>query len=340
MNGPVTSAFRAEQFPEIWNSLANTNFRATLNQNPAVRARFTHEFIDGALHAAQPDIPTLATAIVNAIGAQSIPIRNALLRNVGELELALGTHAHTNAGGGDSANFRTLMGAGGVVPSRRKGAPNTMSMIALAGEDQATATALNFLITTLTNRNNALNTVADYVAGWTPRSRASEGLNAIRSSHQNGAGWLPQFTAPAAALEAALLARANTTGPILQGSAIPIRAAAGTALVNAVAGANQPSDVEEVVDASTDQFLKNYFYRTVFWAAVPTKANRVLLAWARYATDAGNIANCPYIEFGGGGLASRFIWDYANDRFFLSAHYNWVDGFNPFFQITGTPATF
>jgi hypothetical protein len=340
INGPTTSAFLPAQFPQIWNSLANTNFRTTLIQNPAVRANFTHAFIDNALAAAQPDVPTLAVAIVHAVAGASIPIRNALLQNVGDLELALGTHAHTNAGGGDIAHFRALMNAGGVVPSRRKGAPNTMSLLALTGADLGTATALNHVIAAVTNRNNALNTVTDYVAGWTPRSRASEAFIGIRSAHQNGAGWLLQFTAGAAVLEAALLARANIDGLALQGTGKPNKVAMGIALVNAFTAAAQASDVEVAVDASGDVSLQNYFYRTLFWTAVPTKANRVLLAWARYATDSGAIANCPYIEFAGGGWASRFIWDYVNDRFFLSAHYNWVDGFNPFFQITGTPATF
>lgn len=335
------STFNQHRFTQAWNALNGTNFRNTLNQHPAVRQNFTFAFLDNALVAAERDIPHLAAAMINAVTAAPA-IRLALTAHIGDLERALGAHAHTDAGAGDAANFRALAGAGGIVPSRRKGVPNQMTLGALDGVSHATHTALTHLITAVTNRNDALNTVTDYVTGWTPRGRASLNFAAIRSAHQNGAGWLHPFTAGAAVgLEAGLLAAALAHGQNLVASGKPSKIAMGTVLVNAAQAAGaQASDVEQAVDNSGNVALKNYFYRTVFWTAVGTKVNRVLLAWARYASDAGAIQNCPYIEFAGGGVANRFIWDYVHDTFFLSVHYNWVDGYNPFFEITGTQRTF
>ena len=335
------STYYGADFNAVWQSLAGTGFRNTLNQYPAVRANFNYAFIDNALLAEQKDIPRLATAIINAVTVANLPARNALTLHRTDLELALGTHAHTNAGAGDIANFRALAAAGGAVLSRRKKVPSTISKASLHGVSVPTDTALSLLIVNLTNRNNALNNVNDYVAGWTPRNRAGDAMAGIRSPHQNGAHWLPNFTAAgAAASEAALAAAVNAAVINLNGDTRARFRALGAALQAAAAGAARASDIEDNVDASNNAALKNHFYRNVFWNAVPTKAARVQLAWARYATDWGAIANCPYIEFGGGGLASRFVWDYVNDRFFLSAHYNWVDGYNPFFEITGTPATY
>jgi hypothetical protein len=340
---PKSSEFREEQFPAIKSSLKNSGFMTALTKDKTLKSasgNFNYNYLNERL-AAQQDIPTLAAEIVRVIANGSVPIQNGLLTHVQELENALSAHAHTNAGGKDIENFRALMKAGSVVPSRSKAVPNRMGQQVLTSTDSGTAAALNHLITDITQRNSDLDMRRYYIDGWYAPGRANDGFNGIRSPHQNGAGWLPQFTAAnAAALETNLLARATAVGQQLQANGIAARVALGTALINAVAAANNDaSSLEITIDESGNQALKRVFYEHVFWSAVPTKADRVLLAWARYATGAGAIANCPYIEFAGGGIANRFIWDYVNDTFFLSVHYNWVDGYNPFFEILGTPAT-
>ncbi len=342
VNGPVSSTFNAGQFQQVWQALNNTPFRTAMNARPAARQRFTFANLDPIL-VAQPDIPTLAAAMITAASANVAGAQAALMPHRGDLERALGTFAHTNAGAGDIDHFRTLFGIGGVLPSRAKGVPSTMTKLALSGGHAGTDNALNHLIAGLQARNNALNTVDRYTNGtWTALFRASEGMGEIRSPHQNGAGWLLNFTAAAAVgLETTLLAAYNTAGVNLQGEGRARRVAMGDALVTAAtAPGADASSVERAVETSGDDGLVQYFFRSVFWPATATRANRVLLAWSRYANESGTVANCPYIEFAGGGLASRFIWDYVHDRFYLSAHYNWVDGYNPFFQILGTAATF
>ena len=79
----------------------------------------------------------------------------------------------------------------------------------------------------------------------------------------------------------------------------------------------------------------------VFRGVMTTRADRVRWAWSGYARSCGN-PGCPYIEFAPGQAAggiSRLLWDYVNDLIYVSVHYNWVNGYNPFLQVTGTPAT-
>ena len=333
------STFNQVLFTQVWVALHGTGFRNTLNAYQVARQQFMFAHLNPLL-VAQPDVPSLATAMVAAASAGAPGALAALTPHVGDLVQALGDNAPTNAGAVDVGNFNTLKAAGGVVMSRQKAVPSTMNQAALNGASGATNTALNLLIARITARNNALDQVASYIApgAWLPRARASMTMAGIRSPHQNGAGWLPAFAA--APLDAAVLAATGPAGVALQADHRPARQAIGNALVAAAAAAAaEASDVETTVDASGSNGLINHFYRSVFWPSVPTKAARVELAWARFATDFGTLANCPYIEFAGGGAASRFVWDYVNDRFFLSAHYNMVGGYNPFFRITGTAST-
>lgn len=50
--------------------------------------------------------------------------------------------------------------------------------------------------------------------------------------------------------------------------------------------------------------------------------------------DAGQLS--PHIEFAGPSTdVSRFVYDYATGAFYLSVHYQWHRGYNPFFRVTG-----
>lgn len=45
-----------------------------------------------------------------------------------------------------------------------------------------------------------------------------------------------------------------------------------------------------------------------------------------------------YVEFNLPGDMSRLVWDVVNNRIYVSAHYKWRLGYNPWFEITGAPA--
>jgi hypothetical protein len=58
--------------------------------------------------------------------------------------------------------------------------------------------------------------------------------------------------------------------------------------------------------------------------------------WYQYALSAGGAS--PFIEFDIGTVSGiggwRLIFDYVNRNFYLSLHYNWHSGYNPFFKLT------
>mgnify|MGYP000185405256 CR=1 FL=1 len=347
--GAVHSNFTAVEFGAAMAALPGANggnfWRdAALPINNNVRANLTYATVNAALAAPYADIPALAVAVVNAISGGNGAINARLGANIADLEYALGQNAPTTAGGGDVTNFRRFQ-AGGAVMSRSKGVPNRIPVGNLTGALATAGAALTARRGAIAARNAQLDAEADYIAGlWAPRARANQGMAGIRSGHENGAGWLPTFVA--APPEAALYANILNLGTVRSQSANDRYRAMGWYLRQRHNQRANASQVEADIDGFQTtaninaQELKNYFYRVIFWGGTTNRAGRVHLAWARYGTDNSGIVNCPYIEFNGGGAASRIIWDYVNDNFYLSAHYNWVDGFNSHFQVTGVAATY
>lgn len=203
----------------------------------------------------------------------------------------------------------------------------------------ALGTKITGLTTLILNRNNDLDNVANYAAndaitGVT--ARASLGFAGIRSPHVNGAGWLPVHTVPDP--EPALNAVARAWLVHVAANGTPVEQADVNLHFPAPARATATSQMVEASGLS--QALRNQYLTGPFAGVVNTRALRIALGWQRYA--AGNGApTCPYIEFTLSGAAgvSRLVWDYINDHIYASVHYNWVDGFNPFFWITDAPAT-
>ena len=37
------------------------------------------------------------------------------------------------------------------------------------------------------------------------------------------------------------------------------------------------------------------------------------------------------------GSMSRLVYDVATSRLYVSAHYKWREGYNPWFEVTGVP---
>jgi hypothetical protein len=220
--------------------------------------------------------------------------------------------------------------------SRSKRTPNVVPIANTVGTELGTA--ITDLTTTIRNRNNALDQVATYAAqdaNTGVMSRASFGVDSVRSAHTNNAGWLPAHVVadPEPALDA--IARVWLTQVAANGNAaeqleinqhfpLPGRAAATSRAVE---------------ESGLSQALRNQYFTGPFANHLNTRARRVTLAWGRYALD--YLAGCPYIEFtaDNAGGVSRFIWNYDDGAIYANTHYNWVDGFNPFFEVTGAPAT-
>lgn len=352
VTGPVHSTFTAVEFGAAIAALPGTNAGAFWNatgqatNNPS-RANLNYAFVNAVLMAPFADIPALAVGVVNAISGGNVGINGRLGVHIADLEYALGQQAPTTAGGPDIAHFRQFR-AGGAIMSRTKGNPNTIAVGSLIGLLATAGAALTARHGIISAKNTQLDAVANYIAGralWYPRHRANYGMAGIRSGHENGAGWLPAVVAapPEAALFAAILLRGTQRAGVVGNAR---RAAIGAYIVARHGARADSSEVEDDIDGYVTtpnidaRELQEYFYRYIFWPASGNRNNRVQIAWARYGTDNSGIANCAYIEFNGGGAASRIIWDYVNDEFYLSAHYNWVDGFNSFFQITGLAPTY
>ena len=342
-NAVIHSTFTNAEFASVLANLAGQAglFRAELVKpmnNPA-HANFTFAFIDANI-ADQPDLPSLSAAIITAICGANAAAVPRLMAHAGQLTRLLGMWAPTRAGAGDVAHFRSIAGAVGVALSRTKAAPSTVPYASLAAVSAGAYNAVTNRRNEIVNKNNELDNVANYIAAeWAPRGRAGGGMNQIRSPHTNNAGWLPARVAATGPTEAAILAAALVRGNVLRLTQDAWRIRVGGRLVNFHASANRASDVEEAVNISDIPDFRNLFYRSVFWPNVATKADRVQVAWARYAEEFG-VPNGAYIEFNGGGAAARVIWDYVADRYYISAHYNWVDGYNPHFEVTGLAASY
>jgi hypothetical protein len=344
-NRVVHSTFTANVFQQVLDDLAGQagQFRAELIRpanNPA-NANFNFAFINANI-ADQPDVPTLSAAIITAICAGNAAAVGRLTPHANQLTRLLGMHAPTNAGAPDRARFRLIAGAQNVVLSRAKATPSTVPYASLAAVSQGAHTAITNRHAAITAKNNLLDDVTNYIDPnlWVPLSRANQNMNNIRSPHTNNAGWLPPAAAATGPLEAGLMAAIQARGLALQAGRAALSAIGGQLLGWHGAAGAQAWDVEENVRTAGAN-VRNLFYRTIFWPTINSKAQRVHLAWQRYAANSvPAIPNGAFIEFDGGGAAVRIIWDYVNDRYYISAHYNWVDGYNPHFQITGLAASY
>jgi hypothetical protein len=338
----IHSTFTGVEFTAVRNALAGTPFWTELQlarNNPAA-GNFTFAFINANV-ADQADLPAMADAIIAAICPGHAPAVGRLRLLVGDLIYALGQHAPTRAGDPDKAHFRQILTGAGVVRSRAKGTANTISGASLAVASPGAAGAVTARSDAVIAKNGALNDMQNYIGvAWGSTARANTGMDTIRSPHTNNAAWLP--VTAAVTQDAALYAAILAAGQAMQGGPAGERRHFGDVLVAAHGNAAAASDAETQVDTSPAQSaakLRRIFYREIFWGTANTKTERVRLAWQRYAQDFG-MPNCAYIEFSGGGAATRVIWDYQNDRYYISAHYNWVDGYNPHFEVTGMPASY
>ncbi len=283
-------------------------------------------------------VPALASAVLTyLVGATRA---RHLQQHIEGLINAIAELATTKASESEKSTFRRIR-HGATVMSRLKGTPNQATLVKIASAQGigALGTKITALTTDILNRNNDLHNVANYAAndpttGVT--SRANFGFAGIRSPHINGAGWLPVHVVanPEPALDVAArawLAHVAANGTLAEQADVNQHFPPPT---------HATATSQQVEASGLSQALRNQYLTGPFALVVNTRALRIALGWQRYA--AGNGApTCPYIEFTATGAAgvSRLVWDYVNDSVFASVHYNWVDGFNPFFEITDAPAT-
>src|SRR5207244_5668579 len=141
------------------------------------------------------------------------------------------------------------------------------------------------------------------------KQAAAEVLVGVRTVHTNKAGWLPGVGVPDDA--ATVEARFRDSAP---GRAF--RALAEGPTVGA-------ADMKKL-EASMKQTLGQ---------------GRRLVGhcWGAYSLDASDTL-CPFVEFSiPHDYVNRLIYDYVNGRFYISFHYHWHEGYNPFFEVQGLP---
>jgi hypothetical protein len=278
------------------------------------------------------DVPTLADAIIGYLAAGTKGRAAAIGAQKSLLEEAIAAVAQTKANPAEKGHFRQVQGMASHM-SRNKGTPNTLPWAQVTGD-------LRSAVTTLAAK---LQTRNQYLAGTnyaaldptqTSTGRATFQFDQVRSPHQNRAGWLQGHAAPnvEAALDTAAqawLANIRATG-----------SAAAQAQINQKfpLPALAPFTSRQVEDSTLPAVMRQHYLNNDFAQTAATGDDRITLAWSRYAEDF--MAGCPYIEFTAedAGGVSRFIYDYINDELYANTHYNWVDGFSPFFHITGGPA--
>lgn len=331
---PQTGNFLSSNFDvgNIVRELQATNFWARLNRGEQTNLRNLANV--GAANVLGNDVPTLATGLIAHVTGGGGGRVGALTPHVRELEHALGRAAAREVSDREETAFNTLHNLC-RVKSRAKGVPNEVRFQDLPVRAR---TSLQSLIKQLRKAHNILNQIPLYIRNEVESSgRASSQFTTVRSPHENRAGWLPQ---PAVVTrEAALnLAVANYITPLMwtslsSNARAKIRALTGGTYNNAPATAVEDYCFFTLADR------QNYF-NNIFAPTVPTKQDRLRLAWDRYVRSC-NVNNCPFIEFAAenAGGVSRFIYDFMQDRFYASVHYNWVNGFNPFIWIRNTPPT-
>ena len=315
------------EIPQIERRLKDSNFWTALATNEIERFR--------GMDAARPrptgeDVPSLATAIINYVAGGRAARVIALGQHRAELEQALGTAAPAEVSEREAGAFHRIRSAATSM-SRSKGVASVVDPGKLLAESKG---FLDNFAARLVARHKELGQVQLYPGldpGLRdPLQRAGYALG-VRSPHLNRARWLPDREAPvgepqldlSAAQWASNLAQTGDAGERNE--------------IQRAFGVDPAPTGLEVESSWLTPKLKRRYLHEVFHDAVPGKAAKVRLAWARYAKAYGAPA-CPYIEFDGGAGIARIIYDYVNDAFYISSHYNWVDGYNPFFRVDGMTA--
>lgn len=280
------------------------------------------------------DMPSLADVVIQHVAANKQPRINALSPHKSNVlgALVVATPRAPKVSDREENVFKRVI-AKATVKSRSKGVPSVIPLANLNDVSTAMSAAVTGTQAAVAARNQELGLAATYAAdpSWSTADFAANGLP-VRSAHMNLAGWLVQHNAPAT-LDIPANAWANHhLGP----GGDP---ATGQAIV-AIWG-NAPNVTAHDIERSTlPNAAKSRYFNEVVMLQLPTPQAQATHAWREYANP--TMVGCPFIEFTAdqaGGL-SRYVWDYVTDTWYVGVHYNWIQGYNPFFHVTGLPPSF
>ncbi|MGH2497393.1 MAG: DUF4157 domain-containing protein [Ktedonobacteraceae bacterium] len=284
---------------------------------------------------AQPDIDAVTTDMVTAIRAAYV--NRGLVLNNAALVAALTQHirvavvAHIQPDHAvamdqnERAAFDQLAGiVGAGQMSRAKAAP---SQIPYGSLPAAISHSVDAVLADI-RAENALWTVAGLGPQYTLPDTTTfattianrQGDLRYQGNHTNLAGWLPAVAVPVNQIPiiANAIYASATSGlqkRLLRNNALVLMGFVG-------AGVPHPN-----------RYRNEYNQLRVPRLAALGNAGLRLSAWAGLAQGVS-----AYIEFSMAGGMSRLIYDPVNNRVYITAHYKWRQGNNPFFQVTGFPA--
>ena len=285
------------------------------------------------------DVPTLATAIATEVineygnvgqGAAMGALRNHLEEAITrflvtrfQVAHGLGMNAHEQ---GAYDQLRAIVTDAHM--SRTKG---TASVLNHAQLPAATQTGVDMVLgdirterTLWRNRGRRLN-----IKYFLPAPNEEFSVEIIQrqrgkryqGNHTNNAGWLP--AAAAAPVNVVETAQANILAAASPGL---------TAVLNAHGNVLATLQVSQAGQAPTPLGVE--FLGLVH--AERQNLNRQNLADSVGAALAQGVSS--FVEFSMPGHMSRLVWDVATNNIYISAHYKWRLGFNPWFRIDNYPA--
>jgi hypothetical protein len=226
---------------------------------------------------------------------------------------------------GEQEGFDRLKGiVGEPNMSRAKG---RASPIQYASLPQELSTAVQTFVTGV-NQENASWTAANLTAQFTlpselntDLSRRQRDTNRYQGNHTNMAGWLPAGNAPVSAV-------------VTLSNQIYAQASGGLKTrLTAAYPAQRLGIVGQQGHPNHNPYRNEY--QQLLGAAPYGLSDQQLRRslWAGLAAGVG-----PYIEFSTTSSVSRIVYDCVADRIYLSAHYKWREGYNPWFEVLGAPA--
>ena len=218
---------------------------------------------------------------------------------------------------GEQAAFDKLVSTVGVANmSRRKGAPTPIPLTSLPPQVAEDVKGCRQDLYDERHRWNRgqlnLDTMNVVYLSSTASTRLKEN-GRYQGNHTNNAGWLPVVIVapnPIAAMRQSIVDKAS---PALH------------------AELTQPNPMQRLAANRANQRE----YEKLLAQAVAGYSDPDLGDLAIAAMGFGVSA---YIEFNLTTMISRLMYDFVNKKFYLTAHYRWKDGYNPFFEVTGVPA--
>jgi hypothetical protein len=213
--------------------------------------------------------------------------------------------------------FNAVLNAASTKSSA-KGAPNVVAQGdldgAVGGLGAATQAVRDLIVRQTASLLRRMEGEIDLIDTGNLGAAAGLGMG-VRSMHQNGAGWLPDG---AVALPTTLAALTNQINATFATYFTPGR----RAYLARISGAERLAIRQSMMSRAVRAEIGPLPERT-----------KIMLIWGSYAQNQGALMN--YVEFNVASRINRMMYDYVNGRFYITPHYNWYRGFNPFFQLTG-----